>query len=336
MTDEVELRAYRPGDEVGILDCYNRIFPDAEHGIPARSAAHWEWKFGANPTGRVQHVVAEHRDQGIIGGYAGIPVAIWSEGREQLAAQGVDLMVLPAWRRYGPRPGLFVHIGWKFHELYCGADDGKVLFTYGWPVPAWRMGQRYLGYINIRDWNLWFRELAPGAAPRPVSDEVAVRRVRRFTPEVDALFEALRPTFGLALVRDERYLNWRYADHPEVDYLLLECRDRRSDRLRGIAVAVRCDFQRPNTTFLVDWLAPADDRDATVAMVAEVERQAAADATGVVAMVWNPIDPRALVFQQLGYHVRGTDYFLVLASFKYDTIYYRDQWYFTMGDSDLV
>ena len=135
VADPVRIRPYAPGDEDAILACYNRIFPDPERGIPPRSRAHWDWKFRDNPTGLLQTVVAEHRDLGIVGGYAGIPVAIWSEGREQLAAQGVDLMVLPRWRRHGPRPGLFAHLGWKYHELYCGAGDGKVLFTYGWPVP---------------------------------------------------------------------------------------------------------------------------------------------------------------------------------------------------------
>ena len=42
------------------------------------------------------------------------------------------------------------------------------------------------------------------------------------------------------------------------------------------------------------------------------------------------------MLQRLGYLVRGTPYFVVLASFKYDTQYYRDNWYFTMGDSDLI
>jgi hypothetical protein len=52
--------------------------------------------------------------------------------------------------------------------------------------------------------------------------------------------------------------------------------------------------------------------------------------------VWNHVDPRFLQFQQLGFLVRGSPYFIVLASFKYDTHFYRDHWYFTMGDSDLI
>lgn len=332
---EVTLRPYRAGDEDAILACYNRIFPDPDGGIPPRSMEHWRWKFGDNPAGVIQHVVAEHETAGVIGGYAGIPVRIWSEQRPQLAAQGVDLMVLPEWRRSGRKPGLFVHLGWKFHELYCGAEDGKVLFTYGWPVPAWRMGQRYLGYWNIRDWDFVFREV-DGHPERAAPADLETRPVERYGEDVDALFESLKPSLGLALIRDARYLNWRYADRPDRTYTLYECRERGSGALRGICVYTVADFVRPNTGYLVDWLAAADDEAATTSMVATLEGRARADGVGILASVWNHGDPRFLLFQRLGFLVRGTPYFLVLASFKYDTMYYRDQWYFTMGDSDLI
>lgn len=337
MSDPIQIRTYRPGDETGILECYNRIFPTPDGRIRPRTLAHWRWKFPGNPTGLLHQVVAEHVDLGIVGGYAGIPVRIWSEGREQLAAQGVDLMVLPPWRRHGARPGLFIHLGWKYHELWCGAAAGKVLFTYGWPIPAWRMGQRYLGYWNIRDWDFLFRETGvPGFTPRAVPAGLEVRTVARFGGDVDALWERLRGGFGLALQRDSRYLNWRYADRPDHPYRLLECRERATGALRGIAVDTVADFLRPHTAFVVDWLAPADDHDATVALLAAAEARAVTEQTGAVAMVLNHVDPRFLGFQRLGFLLLGTPYFLVLASFHYDTAYYRDHWYYTMGDSDLV
>ena len=333
--DPVRLRPYRPGDEDAIVACYNRIYPDPDGIVGERSLAHWRWKFADNPTGLLQHVVAEHESEGVIGSYAGIPVRIWSEGREQLAAQGVDLMVLPRWRRHGQRPGLFIHLGWKFHELYCGSTDGKVLFTYGWPIPAWRMGQRYLGYWNIRDWDFTFRELAPGS-PRAAPEALETLPVERFGTDVDALFERVKGSLGLALVRDARYLNWRYADRPDHDYVLFECRERATGQLRGVCVYTVGDFMRPGTGFLVDWLAPAEDQDATVSMVAALEQRAVGDGVEVLACIWNHVDPRFLQFQRLGFMVMGTQYFLVLASFKYDTLFYRDQWFMTMGDSDRI
>src|SRR5262245_65286904 len=48
MSDPVTIRAYRPGDEHGIVAGYNAVSPKA------RSMAHWQWKLGHNPVGRVQ------------------------------------------------------------------------------------------------------------------------------------------------------------------------------------------------------------------------------------------------------------------------------------------
>lgn len=335
MSDPVALRAYRPGDEAGILACYNAIFPDPEAGLPERTMQHWQWKFVANPVGRVMHSVAAHETEGVVGAYAGLPCRIWAEGREQLAAQGVDVMVLPQWRRHGQRPGLMVHLGWKFHEEYCGGDDGQVLFVYGWPMGNWRAGQRYLGYWNICDWDFLFRELE-GAPVRAVPEGLEVAEVERYGADVDALWERTRGGIELALWRDAGYLNWRYADRPDHDYRLYECREKAGGALRGVCVYTVGDFLRPNTGFMVDWLAPAEDEEAQVAMVGALEQRATEDRTGLLACVWNHRDPRFLPFQRMGFLLRGTPYFIVLPSFKFDLRYLRESWYFTMGDSDLI
>ena len=235
----------------------------------------------------------------------------------------------------GAKPGLFIHLGWKYHELFCGPGDDQVLFTYGWPVPAWRMGQRYLGYWNIRDWDFVFREV-DGHPARSTPGDLETLEVERYGADVDRLFDTLKATMELALIRDARYLNWRYADRPDASYRLYECRERSSGALRGICVYRVGDFVRPNTGFLVDWLAPAEDEAATTSMVGTLEERAREDGVGILVSVWNHVDPRFLTFQRMGFLVRGTTYFLVLASFKYDTFYYRDNWYFTMGDSDLI
>lgn len=337
MSDPIRLRPYRPGDEDGILRCYNAIFPTADGRIRERAMASWKWRFLANPVPQVHHVVAEHEQEGIVGGYAGIPVRVWCEGEERLATQNVDLMVLPQWRRAGPRPGLFVSLGKLFHETFCGVAKDKALFCYGWPVPAWRMGQAYLGYWNIRDWDLLFREAGSTGFPlRPETAELVTTAVAKASPDVDALFAALRPGFGLALVRDAAYLNWRYADLFGHHYTILECRERSTGTLRGLAVYTVGDLIRPHTAFLVDWLAPADDHAATLSLVSAAERLAMRDGTGVLATMFSHVDPRFLPFQRLGFHVLGTSYFIVVASFHHDTLFFREKWYYTMGDSDLI
>lgn len=337
MTDPVEIRAFAPGDEVALLDAYNRVFPTADGKIQPRSLAHWQWKFRDNPTGKIHTVVAAHRELGIVGCYVTLPVRVWIEGQEAIAGQPVDLFVLPEWRRHGARPGLFVHCAHKHYELFGGTGPGQTVFHYGWPVPNWRIGQKYLKYENIRDWDFLFRELANGIPVRPTPAELEVVPVARFGPDATALWDAQKSDLQLALVRDATSLNWRYADAHDRSYTLFECRERRTGRLRGLCVYSLTDFLFPRTAMLVDWLCPLADGDTRTAMVAAVEQRAVAERANVLATLFPQMDPRFLQFQRLGFLVYGTSYFTVVAPFDArGTIFYREQWYHTCGDSDLV
>lgn len=330
--ERVRLRPYQPGDEPRILACYNQIFP-----VP-RAMEHWVWKFRDNPMGEMQVTVAEDTETGaIVGQYAAIPLPVWMEGVRGKTAQIVDLLVLPQFRRYGGRPGLFAQVGRLWIDTHIGERPGQEPFAFGWPVPAWRAGQKYLGYLNVRDWDILFREVAGGVPPRPVPAALDVVEVARYGADVDGLWERMQAELKLAVVRDARYLNWRYADHPDVEYRLLECRERQSGVLRGLAVYALGVWPRPNTAMIADWLLPAEDLDATQALLGRCEALAVADRADVLGTILNHVDPRFLTFQRAGFMVLGTSYFVVIKTVpRLDTVYYRDNWYLTPGDSDLV
>lgn len=337
MSDPIAIRGFRPGDEHGLLAGYNQVFPTPDGKIQPRSLAHWQWKFLRNPAGGVHATVAEHPAAGIVGCYVTLPVRIRIEGKDAIAGQVVDLYVLPEYRRAGPRPGLFVHCGLEHYKLFGGMEPGKNEFTYGWPVPNWRIGKKYLNYENIRDWDFLFREIAGGIPPRQSSADLEVQQVPRFDQDVDALWRTQQDRTGLAIVRDAAYLNWRYADAHDRSYRLFTCRERSTGALRGLCVYTVSDFLFPHTGFLVDWVCPLDDQDTTVAMVAAAERQAQQDQVGALATLFPQMDPRFLIFQRLGFLVFGTSYFTVVAPFdNRGTVFYREQWYHTCGDSDLV
>ena len=76
MADPITIRAYRPGDEHGLLTGYNAVFPKP------RSLAHWNWQFRDNPVGAVHIAVAEHEEHGIVGAYTSMPVRVRMEGEE--------------------------------------------------------------------------------------------------------------------------------------------------------------------------------------------------------------------------------------------------------------
>jgi hypothetical protein len=328
---EITIRPFRAGDEAGLLAGHNQIFPP-------RSRAHWDWKFRDNPTGQMHIMVAEHAAAGLVGAYVTLPTHFAIEGKRRIAGQCVDLWVLPDHRRAGPRPGLFVNLALAHYEAFGGKGETQNSFHHGWPIATWRIGQKYLRYEMVRDWDFLFREMVPGGFPaRACSAELEVRTVPRFAADVDALWAAFAPSAQLATIRDQRYLNWRFADAHDAAYELVECRERGNGRLRGLAVLRHTDLVVPNTFYIVDWLVPADDHDATVALLAHAERRASAVGAAALATLFQHRDPRFLTFQRLGFLVFGTTYFQVVIPFDvHDTYFYREQWYHTLGDSDLV
>ena len=331
MSAPITIRPYQPGDEASLLKGHNQIFPE-------RSLAHWQWKFGNNPTGQIHTMVADHEQVGIVGAYVTLPVHAAIEGQRRIIGQCVDLWVHPEHRSFGPRPGLFVNLALAHYEAWSGKGELQNSFHHGWPIATWRIGQKYLQYEMVRDWDFLFREMTPGGfAPRATSAEVVVRRVPRFDQDVDALWSTFATETQLAVIRDQRYLNWRYADAHDASYELYECREVASNQLRGIAVVARRDFVIANTCFLVDWLVPQHDVDATTALVATAEQRASQLGAGALATLFQHRDPRFLQFQKLGFLVYGTIYFQVVIPFdKHDTHFYKEQWYHTLGDSDLI
>ena len=65
-------------------------------------------------------------------------------------------------------------------DLTDATDPG---LNYGWPIPAWRVGQRYLRYQNTRDWNFLAHEIKAASAGQQIGEiigrvEEVLRRVQ--------------------------------------------------------------------------------------------------------------------------------------------------------------
>lgn len=337
----VEIRVGTLDDRAGCVDCFNAIFPVDDESISPIDGREWDWKFSDALTGRREFVVAAFEDEPgrILGAYGCQPMDAIVEGEVRRTSQIIDLMVRHDTRRIGERPGLFVHLGRRFYERFCGAGPDRQLFNYGWPVPAWRMGQRYLRYENIRDWNYLVH--TPSFEPAPRNRSLEIRELDPTDPTtaaaIDGLWQRLSASSLLAIVKDHRWWDWRYRQHPKREYRMFGCFDARAgSQLRGVAVDTRAGLLRPNSAFLVDWLVAPDDEDAIRSLVAHAEDRAREEQTGALITVLSAADPRNRIVQRLGFETWSTPYFLVVASFGPDTGFLRDHWHFTMGESDLV
>lgn len=215
------LRAYRPGDEIGINESFNRVF-----GLD-RSLEEWAWKFRDQGLGRCISVATDG-DERVVAHYGAIPVRIRLGDLEIWGGQIVDAFSVPEVR--GTR--VFSELYLDFVERFC-RPDGLAL-GFGFPGRRhYEMGLKRLGYVPL------------GAAPylrRKVSREAFRLPIRRWTvrpmaggDELAAVWSACAARYPFATIRDRAYLEWRFGERPGVRYHQLFAA--KAGRVQALAVA---------------------------------------------------------------------------------------------------
>ncbi len=334
------IRPYRPGDEHQILDLFKRVF-GVEHSLD-----HWRWRFRDNPAGQYHIRLAETPSGELVGQYAGLPARMaWGE-KTLVFNQVIDVMVDPRFRLGLKRPGLFSALANKGISDYAGPD--KVSGGYGFPTPeARRIGQRVAGYIPLhpvigltldlgRDSPDGAGVLQSGARARLEARLYRVQEVERFDHEFDRFWEHVRLGLPVAIVRGARYFNWRYADCPDVRYAMLAAFHRLTGAPAGVAI-LRMGVRGQPVAALVDWLVRGRASGAALALLArcnQVARQAGMEQL----QAWFP--PYSFPyrwFQEMGFRPNETMYEFVAISMSPEVFvdWAKDQWYYTMGDSDI-
>lgn len=325
------VRTYQPGDEEQILALFNRVF-DTERAMP-----HWRWKFTGNPAGR-QITLAVTDDGRIVGQFAGLPAAAIAPGGRFVLSQGIDHMVEPEMQKQGVFGAMTRH----FVETFLPPAQDTVFFSY--PLAhKHAIDQRISSAaalvhpVRALRWDLARREPWRSDAGKWRTARDRVRRVQRFPAGVDRFWErTIAPGVGVAIVRDRRYLNWRYAECPDVPYALLIAESRITGRTHGVAV-LRFGWFAEAIAPLCELMAPADDPGVLALLLGACHDLAREHGLASV-LTWVPRGTAlypALV--QLGYGEEDTPFLLtqIRDADAARAAAMRVRWSYTMGDSDI-
>lgn len=334
---QIEIREFRPGDEESLLACFNEVFAQIDVTFRPRPMEVWRWAFDANPAGRRVFVAVS--GERVVAQYASLPVRMRVEGADSSFGQIVDSMAHPEFRQGLKQPGLFVRTAWPFFDAYGGAEKDLVMF--GLPVPqAWRVGKSFLKYEMVRELcTLELEATSPAfAATGAATSELEVVETDSVGPWIDNLWRPWSASQSCVAVRDEAYLRWRYTDKPDHEYRFAIVRPRGGGDARGMAVVRRGSFDHREALLLVDWMVPSGDAAAGAALLAWARERAAAERAPRLTALFPTWEPWFLAFQDAGFRVRPTSYFLVARHFakRYDMGWLRGHWYYTLGDFDLV
>ena len=255
------IRAYEDGDERAILELQGAV-----HGeVPDKNqwTRWWNWKYRHNPAGAPIIWVAQSDDK-LVAQYAIIPVKMKIGDELITGSQSVDTMTHPNYRNQG----IFEILA---NRAYEEAEEKGINIVYGFPNQY-----SYPGFIRKLDWfdvcalepmikplklenilgeyitnklllkictvsiNLIFKSLYKTQKAPKVSG-LTIRRVSSFDERINDFWERVRNDFPTMVVRNQEYLNWRYANIPDIDYAIYLAE--KEDQILGYMV-IKCEKWR--------------------------------------------------------------------------------------------
>lgn len=287
----------------------------------------WKRRYFENPAG-TRATIAVHPDGRLLAQYAGLPQGAWLDGERTTFTQGVDSLAVPDAGR-GGLGSLFVRVGKRFAREYGGRRGEGDPFMWGYPVrEAWRIGRAALGYETLRSQLALVAE--PAAVESPADGAVAVLEPRAFPASIDAWFEGHRKRYAAICDRTRAALEWRYAGR-DYRFAIATC----GDEIRGLAVGRALDFEGARRFVLCEWLVEPDARGALLAWASGA---ALADAATTLYAWLPPWCDDFLALQDAGFRVQPTSRVLVGRSYdkRWAPEWYAENWFMTLGDTDLI
>jgi hypothetical protein len=266
----ISYRRAEPGDEHAIVDLFYQIAPRGH------SVDYWRWLNSRAPYGPgiVELIVSDDLP---IGHYAVVPMRLTMMGRDISAGFAMQVGIHRAHRGLGSLRRMC-------DRVWQAAADAGFEFVYGFPNEnIWLIYARMMKWQLVAHFRSWQYPLAERGAPDlpGAAAGIEVRRITEFDGGFDDLWarSAFATGAALSVVRDARYLNWRYFGHPVYHYKVLAAWE--GNRPVGYAVLKFFHDGKNWVGHFVDFLTQQKDGDAIARRLL---------AAGFEAFVWQQVD----------------------------------------------
>ena len=312
-SEEHIIRDYREGDENQIASLFKTTFGKE------LTVEHWQWKYLVPGEGRIYSKVVENASHEIIGHAGAIPLMGILNGQHIKFFQIADVMVHRKARGFLGKKNifsemikaLFEHIGNEFQEVFCYGFPGKRPYIIGERVGVYETVEYGIDCLKEVRRSLFARSYH--VEPLSWKDD-----------RIDASWTNMAGELSLALIRDRRYLQWRYAEHPVFAYQLFGIV--RFGKFLGWAV-VRSEHDRVS---VVDLLV---NQDTCRKIIRALETFFAASGKKQICL-WLPERWRKIL---KGYEFQKTEIVITNMVWRLplETLFVRENLFYTMGDVDI-
>jgi hypothetical protein len=351
MDETPTLHRYRIEDRAEVLDFVREVYPAP---VSARMISQWTWKHEANPYTWPAGPAVDFLRVGnkLVSLATGFRLRLWMGGIECLgenrgtwivhpeyrrrnmwarigALQATDSPVLIGWSRLPPRVVASVEFGNDPLRPLLRILDAGPLAAHITQLPSFAS----IGAAASAAGRMIAR---PFRRTRDRRNGV-VTRIEAFDERVDELCARVRNPEQATVVRDHRYLNWRYPQRPDATYLMFGLE--RAARLDGFLVARMSTYLGMRWGNLIDFLAAdyARDLPALLAVAMEEFRRGQVAAVSCYA---TDLAARGALFRSGFFPIpqrKPIRFVHFIRPDRPDLAKFKavKAWYLTMGDGDL-
>ncbi|MDH4036279.1 MAG: GNAT family N-acetyltransferase [Candidatus Krumholzibacteria bacterium] len=300
----------------------------------------------------LRHVIVD--GDRIAGTLGYMPADFWVNGKRVAVRFTHDLLVDPDYRGAGLGRlivdnaralgdffpgGMWMTDPCRKIHVDCGFKDATPLVTYSLvldPVAfVVRKSMSGLKGLASRTALSASRTFALARARR-LASHTSLREVERFDPSMDGAWETLARGYGITRVRDAAYLNWKYSDHPSLDYHNLVAM--RADTPTGFLVwRLAPPGAEEKRAVAVDFLTARGDAQTLRRLIARVVVEAHAAGMESVSVLTTQTWA-ASTLRGLGFMPRAARNTWVVAGWEkvipYEWLSDTTAWHVCLGDSD--
>lgn len=298
---------------VGLSDLHHSVLHQKN------DTAYWRWCYLANPNG-ISNLITVVRDGRVVGKVGNVYMQLISHGERVTAVQMEGLAIHPSERSWACLRDLFA-------TSLAERSKENVAFVFGFAVPLSAQLGKWLGGVSLGRTPIYsgflntVRALEARHVPYPLSligwlaqpilglktgkisySDLELRWIENFDNTFDELWSTIEKARILAVVKDAKYLNWRYVECPGRLYRRLAAY--RGERLEGLVV-----FRAVETTknaYVLELLARDDNPQTMKALLFRTFQELKTQGNGIVTASFLKGSRAASVLQELGFKSWGT------------------------------
>ena len=363
---QIQVFDFNPSDFEGVLELVRHEYGEAD--ISDRDF--FSWQAFNNSAGEALITISKELGrERILGLYVVNPMRIQLQDDEILGSVAINLIVHPDARRQG----LFTRLA---ERAYQNCSARGISLTYGFPNPTALPGHtRKLNSPNIGDVPLFIKALDPESifkskgigslisgiaaatyrsflavwalfvSQRTDQVDVEIEEIFEFDDAFDQFWESIKHKHVAWLIRDQAFLSWRYRDIPIRSYRIFTAKV--TGQIEAYLVLRIMDFEGVRCGMLVDFVVGQSQtsKSSGVMLLKHVMAVLGDESVELAGCLMQPYTEEAALLKSQGFMrcpgqlLPQTFPVIMRVHQNHDRLahlYQLNNWFFTMGDFDVI